>query len=56
MPKYKVTKPYWYTLSATVEADNEDDALDKFDQVDTHDCDENYEGYLDSYEDTVEEL
>ena len=53
--KYKVTVPYWFTLTAIVEAENEEQALLEFDKVSTLDCSENYQGLLDSYEIEIKE-
>lgn len=50
MPKYTVTAPYWFTLSATVEANSREEALTKFDEVPTDECREDYKGLLDSYD------
>lgn len=46
MPKYIVSKAYRSILSATVTAKDEQEAKEKFDEVATCDCTEEYKGLL----------
>jgi len=56
MAKYRVIVPYWFTLSAIVEAENEEEAMEKFNLVPTDECKEGYQGILDSYDIEIEEI
>ena len=56
MKKFKVTVPYWYTLSATVEAETKEEALKKFDDIPTDECRESYQGLLGTEETSIEEV
>lgn len=56
MKAYSVTVPYWYTLTAIVHANNEEEALEAFDNIPTDACREDYQGLLDNFDIEVREL
>lgn len=56
MRKYKVTAPYWYTLSANILARDEEEALEKFDAMGSNELTEEYQGLLDSHDIEIEDL
>lgn len=56
MKTYKISIPYWSVYVGYVDAENEEEARKKFDDIPTEDLNEEYMGLLDAYEETIEEI
>lgn len=56
MKRYRVKVPYVTYYIADVKARNEEEALEKFFDVETGDCDEEYDGQLTDQDIEIEEL